>query len=68
MDEALRAHTTGAAYASFEDDIKGMIAPGLLADLALIDRDLTRVAPEQIREASVALTVVGGRVIHDRAS
>ncbi len=68
VDEALRAHTTGAAYASFEDDIKGMIAPGLLADLALIDRDLTRVAPEQIREASVALTVVGGRVIHDRAS
>jgi hypothetical protein len=66
LEEALRAHTTVAAYASFEERIKGTIAPGMLADLAMIDRDLTRIAPDEIRQARVVLTVVGGRVIHDR--
>ncbi len=44
----------------------GTLAPGMLADLALIDRDITRVPPETIRDAKVMLTMVGGRVVYDR--
>ncbi|HEX7122837.1 MAG TPA: amidohydrolase [Gemmatimonadaceae bacterium] len=66
VEEALRAYTVSAAYASFEEGRKGMLAPGLLADLVLIDRDLTTIPPEEIREARVQLTVVGGRVIFER--
>lgn len=66
VEEALRAYTAGGAFASFEEDRKGVLAPGKLADLVIIDRDLTTTPPEQIREARVVLTMVGGRVVHER--
>jgi predicted amidohydrolase YtcJ len=66
VEEALRAYTTGAAYAEFMEAEKGMLARGLLADMVLIDRDLTRIGPETIRDARVLLTVVGGRVVYKR--
>jgi predicted amidohydrolase YtcJ len=66
VEEALRAYTVGAAYAAFREKEIGTLAPGMLADLVLIDRDLTRVAPETIRDARVMLTMVGGRVVYDR--
>lgn len=64
--DALRAYTAGSAYASFEEGEKGTLEPGKLADLALIDRDLTQVPPEMLREARVVLTVVGGQVVFER--
>ncbi|HET9485554.1 MAG TPA: amidohydrolase [Xanthomonadales bacterium] len=64
VEEALRAYTATAAYASFEEDLKGTLAPGRLADFVVLDRDLFRIAPESIREAKVVLTVVGGRAVH----
>jgi predicted amidohydrolase YtcJ len=66
VEDALRAYTLGAAHASFEEQEKGTLEPGRLADLALIDRDLTRVPPETIRDARVVLTVVGGQVVFER--
>ena len=66
VEQALRAHTSGSARAGFSEQDVGMLAPGMLADLVLIDRDLTRVAPESIRDARVMLTMVGGRVMFDR--
>jgi len=63
VEQALHAYTTEAAYASFEEDIKGMLKPGMLADFVLLDRDLTRLAPETIRDARVLKTIVGGRVV-----
>jgi predicted amidohydrolase YtcJ len=66
VEEALRAYTSGGAYAAFREREVGTLAPGMLADLVLIDRDLTRVAPESIRDARVMLTMVGGRVVYDR--
>ena len=60
VEEALRAYTSGGAYASFEEKEKGVLAPGTLADFVIIDRDLTRIPPEQIRDAHVVLTAVGG--------
>jgi predicted amidohydrolase YtcJ len=64
VEEALRAYTSGAARAGFQDT--GTIAPGMLADLVLLDRDITRVPPETIRDAKVMLTMVGGRAVYDR--
>ena len=66
LEDALRAYTRGAAYATFDEKEKGVIATGALADFAIIDRDLTKVAPEAIRDARIALTAVGGRVVYER--
>ena len=66
VEEALRAYTVGASYASFEEARKGTLARGKLADLVLIDRDLTTIAPESIRDARITMTVVGGRVVFER--
>lgn len=64
VDEALRAYTTGAAFAEFEEKQKGMLARGMLADFVIIDRDITRVPAETIRDARVMLTVVGGQEVY----
>lgn len=66
VEEALRAYTSGAAYASFEENRKGTLERGKLADFAIIDRDLTRISPEEIRNAHVLMTVVGGKVVYER--
>ena len=66
VEEALRAYTIDAAYASFEESEKGSLQRGKLADLVLIDRDLTRIPPESIREARVTVTVIGGKVVYER--
>ena len=66
VDEALRAYTRGGAYASFDEKEKGVLATGTLADFAIIDRDLTRIAPEAIRDAHIVLTAVGGKVVYER--
>ncbi len=66
VEEALLAYTREGAYAAFEENRKGMIRPGFLADLVLIDRDLTTIPPESIRDASVLKTIVDGRVVFSR--
>ena len=66
VEDALRAYTAGGAYASFDEKDRGTLERGKLADFVLIDRDLTRVAPETIRDAHVMLTVVGGRIVYER--
>ena len=66
VEEALRAYTAGVAYAGYAEERVGMLRPGRLADLALLDRDLFRVRPEELREVRVVGTVVGGRVVYQR--
>jgi len=61
--QALAMYTINAAYASFEEDIKGSITPGKLADLVLLSDDPTRVHPEQIKDIKVEMTVLGGQVV-----
>jgi predicted amidohydrolase YtcJ len=68
VEEALRAYTINGAYASFDEGIKGSLEKGKLADIVLIDRDLTTVPAETIRDARVLLTIVGGRVVYERPS
>jgi predicted amidohydrolase YtcJ len=67
VEDALRAYTVNAAYASFEEGIKGSIERGKLADLVLIDRDITSVPPETIRDARILMTIVGGNIVFEKA-
>jgi hypothetical protein len=66
LEQALRAYTKDAAYASFEEHDKGTLAPGMLADIAVWDRDLTTIPPEQIRNAGVRFTFVGGEMVYSK--
>lgn len=65
VETALRAYTVNNAYAAGEERIKGSIAPGKLADLVVLDRDLFAVRPEEIKEVQVVMTLLGGRVVHE---
>ncbi|MGI9202930.1 MAG: amidohydrolase [Woeseiaceae bacterium] len=66
VEQALHAYTTVAAYASFEEDLKGKLQPGMLADFVLLDRDLTAIPLESIRDTRILRTVVGGAIVYER--
>lgn len=65
VEDALRAYTANGAFAAFQESEKGTIERGKLADLVLVDRDLTRIPPETIRDARILLTVTGGRIVYE---
>jgi predicted amidohydrolase YtcJ len=60
--QALALYTVNAAYASFEEDIKGSITPGKLADMVVLSDDPAKVPPEKIKDIKVAMTIIGGEV------
>jgi hypothetical protein len=62
--EALRAYTINNAFAAFEDDIKGTLSIGKLADITVLTRDITRVPDEEIKQTKVAYTIIGGKVAY----
>ncbi len=62
--DALRAYTNGGAYSSFEEGIKGRIAPGMLADVVIFSQDLFKVDPMRIHETRVVLTIFNGKPIY----
>jgi predicted amidohydrolase YtcJ len=63
VEEGLRAYTSEAAYAAFSERSLGSLEPGKLADLVILDRDITAIPGEDIAKARVVLTMVGGRVV-----
>lgn len=63
IDQAIAAYTTGAAYAEFAERNKGTLRPGMLADMVVLDRDLTKVKPAEILKAKVLRTIVGGKTV-----
>jgi predicted amidohydrolase YtcJ len=65
IDHAIAAYTSGAAYAEFEEDKKGSLTPGMLADFVVLDRDITKVAPAEILKTRVLRTVVGGKTVYE---
>jgi len=67
VDEALRMYTVNAAYASFEENIKGSIEEGKLADLTVISRDPLTVPPSEIDDIEVKMTIVGGKVVYPKS-
>ena len=62
--EALRAYTTLNAYAAFEEDVKGTLSIGKLADVTVFTKDITKVPDDEIKTAKVAYTIVGGKVVY----
>ncbi len=68
IEEAIEAYTRNPAWASFEEDIKGTLTPGKLADIAVFDVDLIEAGrndPARLLEAEALYTIVGGRVVHE---
>ena len=66
LTEALAAYTRGAAYASFEEQRKGMLAPGMLADLVVLTRDIVATLPATATDVQVAATIFDGRIVFQR--
>jgi hypothetical protein len=65
LETALRAYTVNNAWAAGEEAQKGQLAPGMLADLVLLDRDPFLIPPAELKDVRAVLTVVGGRVVHE---
>jgi predicted amidohydrolase YtcJ len=61
---ALWTQTAGAAYAGFQDGKLGVLQPGALADIAVLEEDPLRYPAERFRELPIQLTIVGGRIVH----
>jgi predicted amidohydrolase YtcJ len=65
VEEAIRVGTRNGAYASFEENLKGSIEPGKLADLVVLGRDPTREDPMSIIQIPIERTMVGGRWVFE---
>jgi predicted amidohydrolase YtcJ len=65
VEDAVRAYTSGGAYAEFAENEKGTIEAGKLADLVVLDKDLFSLPPDRLRDARVIMTVVGGNVVYE---
>ncbi len=66
VEEALRAYTINAAYASFEENIKGSLEPGKLADFVVLEKDITTIPAPEIKDVAVLMTVVGGKAVYTK--
>lgn len=66
VETAVDAYTLESAYAEFMENVKGRIQPGFLADMVVLDRDIFTVDPDEIKDISPVMTMVGGKVVYDR--
>lgn len=66
LDEALQGYTINAAYASFDEDERGTIEPGKLADFTVLSRDPAGIGPNRIKTIKIEMTVVGGKIVFTR--
>ena len=67
-EEALHAYTLGSAYAAFEENEKGSLTPGKLADLVVLDRDYFEVPEAELFQITPQMTLLGGKVVYTRAA
>jgi predicted amidohydrolase YtcJ len=65
VEEAVRAYTVGSAFAEFQENEKGTIAPGKLADLVILSADIFKIDPKEIQKVEVVMTILDGRVIYE---
>lgn len=66
--EAIYSYTLGNAYAAFEEDLKGSLEPGKLADIVVLSNDLVKCADDEIMETEVIMTMVGGKVKYEKGN
>jgi len=65
LEQTLAGYTRNGAYAEFAENVKGTIAPGKLADLVVLDRNIFEIPPADIAEARVKLTILDGEIIYE---
>ena len=63
-DQALKSFTIWAAYAAFEEDIKGTVTPGKLADFTVLSADIMKIPETQILETKNLMTIIGGKIVY----
>ena len=63
-EQALRSYTINNAFAAFEEDLKGSITPGKLADITVLSKDIMTVPEDEIVEAEIVYTIIGGKVLY----
>lgn len=68
VEEALRAYTKNGAYASFDEQLKGILAVGKLADFVILNEDITKIDPIALKDVKVLETYVGGQLKYKRNS
>ncbi len=66
-EEALKSYTLNGAYAAFEEDIKGTLTPGKLADITVLSKDIMTIPEDEILSTEVMYTIVGGEIMYNRA-
>jgi predicted amidohydrolase YtcJ len=66
MEEAIKLFTSGSSYASFEENIKGTLEPGKLADMVVLTKDLFTIQPREILATEAAYTILGGRIVFEK--
>ena len=64
IEQALDGYTIGSAYAEFKETTKGRLLPGYVADMALLDRDIFTVAPEELLETKAVMTFIDGQLVY----
>jgi predicted amidohydrolase YtcJ len=65
-EEALKSWTLDGAYAAFEEDRKGTLTPGKLADFVVLSQDIMKASPETILKTEVLMTILGGEVVYSK--
>jgi predicted amidohydrolase YtcJ len=66
VEEAIKCYTINSAYAAFEENVKGSIEVGKLADLVVLSDDILTIDPVKIKDTMVDMTVFDGKVIYER--
>jgi predicted amidohydrolase YtcJ len=66
IEQAVTAYTTGSAFAEFQEQDKGTLARGKLADLVVLSADVFSIPAARIKDVQVLTTIVGGKVVHQR--
>jgi predicted amidohydrolase YtcJ len=67
-EQALRSYTVSPAYAAFEEDIKGSLAPGKLADITVLSKDIMTIPDEELLSAEVVYTIIDGKIAFKRTA
>ena len=66
MEEAIRGYTAHGAHFTWEEDVKGTLEPGKLADMIVLSDDLLAIDPERVLDVEVEMTVLGGSVVYEK--
>jgi predicted amidohydrolase YtcJ len=66
VEDAIKCYTINSAYAAFEEDVKGSIEVGKLADLVVLNDDILTIDPVKIKDAKVDMTVFDGKIVYER--